>query len=122
MSLSRRRVQLKSVLSAAARLGAIAATLAVAGCASDQEYRREAYLRQQQAMHAAAERARRETELEDDGLPSQIPPPANRKPEIDDPREPYSPNYGKTAAAPQRTTMLPTADDAAGAPRRVATY
>jgi len=32
--------------------------------------------------------------MEDDGLPAQLPPPLHRKSEVDDPREPFSPNYG----------------------------
>lgn len=32
--------------------------------------------------------------MEADGLPAQLPPPLHRKPEVDDPREPFSPNYG----------------------------
>lgn len=38
-------------------------------------------------------------EVEADGLPSQL-APRNRRPEPDDPTEPWSPNYGKVS--PQR--------------------
>ena len=33
-------------------------------------------------------------EMEDDGKPAQVPPPARARAERDDPREPWSPNYG----------------------------
>lgn len=33
-------------------------------------------------------------EMEDDGKPAQLPPPARVRAERDDPREPWSPNYG----------------------------
>ncbi len=54
--------------------------------------------------------------IEDDGLPSQMPPPHRRIGEPDDPREPYSPNYGgaapnrqaASAAAPARDGMMPS--------------
>lgn len=86
-------------------LGALlTAAGAVAGCATDQDYRREAaYARDAAAVRGPMSHARAaEPELEDDGLPSQVPPPANRRLEPDDPREPFSPNYGKTAAAEPR--------------------
>jgi hypothetical protein len=37
-------------------------------------------------------------EMEDDGIPVQSPPLASRPRMPDDPREPYSPNYGRSAA------------------------
>jgi hypothetical protein len=33
-------------------------------------------------------------EMEDDGKPAQLPPPLRAQAEQDDPREPWSPNYG----------------------------
>jgi hypothetical protein len=44
-------------------------------------------------------------EVEDDGLPSQAPPPARIRQMPDDPSQPYSPNYGgpnPASSAPER--------------------
>ncbi len=38
-------------------------------------------------------------ELEDDGLPPQSPPPRSIRAALDDPNEPWSPNYGRTVGA-----------------------
>lgn len=93
-----------------ARLAMIgAAACALAGCATDEEYRRAVYARDAARQNVAQQQQQQrqrptEPEVEDDGLPSQVPPPANRRREADDPREPYSPNYGAPvtpAAAPQ---------------------
>lgn len=43
-------------------------------------------------------RAYAEVDLEDDGREAQQPPLVMRKPEADDPSEPYSPNYGRVSA------------------------
>lgn len=93
---SRRGVQCTPFCASVARSALLVAALALAGCASDGEYRREAYAREAQAMNSsiAAQRVG-EPELEDDGLPGQVPPPLDRRREPDDPREPYSPNYGQ---------------------------
>ena len=56
-------------------------------------------------MRATPQVRQQPQELEDDGLPPQVPPPVNRKREPDDPREPYSPNYGNPAPAPQRAAF-----------------
>lgn len=53
-------------------------------------------------------------EIEDDGREGQVPPPRAIRQEPDDPREPYSRNYGKVAAPPAPTT--PAARAAAPAP------
>lgn len=53
----------------------------LSGCASSSEYDQSWYGGDRVAM-------------EDDGLPAQLPPLHRRKPETDDPREPFSPNYG----------------------------
>lgn len=93
----------------------IAVALSVAGCASDRDHRRDAYAHQAHAaQQAMTQRPPAESELEDDGLPSQAPPPANRRPEPDDPREPYSPNYGRTVPlpAPVRADTMPVAKEA----------
>lgn len=100
------------------RVGALSMTLAVAACASDEEHRRDAYGHsggypqqgyihpQHTAMAAGAanrgpytqHQKSRQPDVEDDGLPSQVPPPVNRKRELDDPSEPFSPNYGNPNA------------------------
>lgn len=86
----------------------LAASSSLAGCATDEEYRREAMMRRQAAIVA---HQAREAELEADGLPSQMPPPVNRRREPDDPSEPFSPNYGRSPVAPQRTTIAPDPHD-----------
>lgn len=45
-------------------------------------------------------------ETEGDGLPAQIPPPKERSIVPDDPREPFSPNYGPPVA-PARAAATP---------------
>jgi hypothetical protein len=79
----------------AARCVALGALFAMGGCASDEEYRRKVYgdPQQQMAMRGPV-RAAKPVEVEEDGLPSQVAPPPNRKSEPDDPNEPFSPNYG----------------------------
>lgn len=104
--LLRRRVDRARAASAVVRCALLASALTLAGCASDEEYRREAYA-QAHAMRATPPVRDQVQEMEDDGLPPQVPPPANRKPEPDDPREPFSPNYGKPAPAPQRAAFAP---------------
>jgi hypothetical protein len=109
-----------------ARLVLAAVTLSAAGCASDAEYRRQVhgqhvYTQQAQAMRGAIAPPRAaEPELEDDGLPPQVAPPVNRARTPDDPREPYSPNYGNPAAA-RRADAAMSGAAVAYAPRRVAT-
>ena len=43
-------------------------------------------------------RAYAEVELEDDGGEAQQPPLVRRQPQVDDPNEPYSPNYGRVTS------------------------
>jgi hypothetical protein len=126
---SRRGVVLKSPAAGLARIAVAAVALSVAGCATDEEFRREreAYMRHVQAQQQAMAPRVREPELEADGLPSQVAPPVNRRRDADDPSEPFSPNYGKPnsgspGAGPQRTTIAPTPDDAPTAQRQVASY
>lgn len=96
----------------------LTAALALAGCASDEAHRREAYA-QANAMRAMPP-VQQPAEVEDDGLPAQVPPPRNRKPEPDDPREPYSPNYGRPHVVPQRAALTVPAEQVQ--PRRTATF
>jgi hypothetical protein len=53
-------------------------------------------------MHLAGVRV----EIEADGLPAQI-APRNRPTEPDDPREPWSPNYGTVPPAPRTAVATP---------------
>jgi hypothetical protein len=96
----------RDIVMAVARCALVAAALAAGGCASNHERREQARAAHQAyAMRTAAA----QQELEDDGLPAQVPPPANRRREPDDPREPYSPNYGASApssvSADRRASM-----------------
>lgn len=87
------------------------------GCASNEAYRAQVYgggdYPHQQ--HASAQNARApavrqrppEPEIEDDGLPSQVAPPARRAREADDPTQPYSPNYGGGGSLPSQRAETP---------------
>ena len=119
----RRCVERLGVRAPLAGAALLTLTISLSGCASDEERRREAYAQAAQARYEAARQRQQEPELEDDGLPSQVAPPARRNVEPDDPREPYSPNYGRTGSAPasQRAAAagpLP----GPGPARRSATY
>ncbi len=104
---SRRGVPRSSRMPHVVRAAALAATLSMAACASDSEHRRQTYAHDAQIARGAMVQSRAaEPEVEDDGLPGQVPPPLNRRREIDDPREPYSPNYGNPNAAPQRAAAV----------------
>lgn len=67
-----------------------AAALLEAGCATDNN----AYNAGAPANVAYVRQASAATEMEEDGLPSQVPPSANIRQLPDDPSEPYSRNYG----------------------------
>jgi hypothetical protein len=67
-------------LSVVAFFALLGATLVTAGCAHTE------------AEQSAA--ASPSSRIEDDGLPSQVAPPAGIRQQPDDPSEPYSPNYG----------------------------
>jgi hypothetical protein len=59
--------------------------------------------------YAATDRDGRAVEIEDDGLPVQTPPLVSRQRLPDDPREPFSPNYGRDGvASPPVAGPLPT--------------
>lgn len=62
--------------------------LSLAGCASTQNYQSA------HVGHPATRVAAAVTEVEDDGLPAQAPPPSSVRHQPDDPSEPWSPNYG----------------------------
>lgn len=115
---------------------ALSLSLTLAACASDEEHRREAYGQHpgttgdhyqrgsanpshQSAMVAGAANQTghpahksRQPDVEDDGLPSQVPPPRNRKHEADDPSEPFSPNYGNPNARRAPSAQHPPARQA----------
>lgn len=56
-------------------------------------------------------------EMEDDGMEAQVPPPKRVREEPDDPREPFSRNYG-TVAPLRRAEALPVAREAMPPPAR----
>jgi hypothetical protein len=109
MLASRRSVVLRFAAASRALVVFTAVGLVLSGCAKDEQYRQEAYATQTRVSgQAIALNSKAEPELEEDGLPSQMAPPANRRQDPDDPREPFSPNYGKTATPPLRTTSVET--------------
>jgi hypothetical protein len=81
--------------------------LLAAGCASDEAGRYEAsqpaYMSRYPGDPAVAPPAQVASAptvvIEDDGLPSQLPPLRRPVPEPDDPTEPFSPNYGLPPSA-----------------------
>lgn len=78
-----------SALITTARACVIGATVVAGGCASQQAANRPAT----QVAVAAPQPQGMRVEIEDDGLPSQLAPRVRRQ-VPDDPREPWSPNYG----------------------------
>lgn len=114
-----RCAQLRSSARVLARAAVIGITLAMTACASDEEYRREAYGDQYayadprsrygtvRPQGQDGQPAQRKADVEDDGLPSQTPPLKSRRTEPDDPREPFSPNYGSPAGTPRPAAPAP---------------
>ncbi len=89
------------VLSVRSAFGASFALLALsglAGCAASQASTPPARI-SASPPYVSGNSGPPSIDIEDDGLPAQTPPLAGRKSEPDDPREPYSPNYGRTSAA-----------------------
>lgn len=85
------------------RLGAgviLVTAFAVAGCASRAPtYARAPVYEPARHYHAPARvagyRHPKRVEVEGDGIEAQTPPPMVRPPVVDDPTEPFSPNYGR---------------------------
>ncbi len=89
---------LRTALLSTARIGVIGLAVVAAGCASGKS---EPF---PQSSHVAAPghpnvAGQWKVEIEEDGLPAQL-APRQPRPVADDPREPWSPNYG--GRAPQR--------------------
>jgi hypothetical protein len=85
----------------AIRAGLIGLFALLAGCASERGPTHSSASTTGAPMHLAGVRV----EIEADGLPAQL-APRNRAIETDDPREPWSPNYG--TVAPAKTTAQST--------------
>jgi hypothetical protein len=79
---------------AAASLALLVA-LGLGGCAGSQSYDEGSWLGGSSPPPRLA--------MEDDGMPAQIPPLRKPQPEKDDPREPYSRNYGPPPAPEEKT-------------------
>lgn len=60
-----------------------------------------------QAVPSEYHREHARVEMEDDGLPVQAAPVRRRKPEPDDPSEPFSPNYGEAPRVKQAQAAMP---------------
>ena len=79
----------KSFCACLVRVAACIALVAMAGCASNSDrYASNGQQPSTQVAHAVA------VDVEDDGLPSQAPPPVRIHDIPDDPSEPFSKNYG----------------------------
>ena len=87
-----------------ARAVAVGLLLSLTACASDKSAQLPPAFSDSPPSYTAEVRPPRIT-TEDDGLPAQ-PPPLHRLAGADDPREPWSPNYGATPAS--RMAELPT--------------
>lgn len=96
----------------AARAGLIGLLAVLAGCANERGATTTSSTSQATPMHMAGVRS----VIEADGLPAQL-APRDYKPGADDPREPWSPNYG--SAHPARTTEAEPAPVAPASPARV---
>jgi hypothetical protein len=85
---------------------ALAALLGLSGCSSAGTTQYSA----ENTQVAPARIAQAATEVEDDGLPSQSPPPVRIHQMPDDPNEPFSRNYGggNPAAVPAEAHDTPT--------------
>lgn len=77
------------------RTAIVGLLLALTACASDRTAQYQAPFGDTPPSYSAEARPARIV-TEDDGLPAQ-PPPLRRSAGIDDPREPWSPNYGSVA-------------------------
>ncbi|MCH9807053.1 MAG: hypothetical protein K0U74_04915 [Alphaproteobacteria bacterium] len=69
----------------------------LAGCAKNSSHQPHARI-YQPAPQVAGYRQQHRVEVEDDGIEAQIPPPLHRRKVVDDPTEPFSPNYGRFSA------------------------
>lgn len=91
----------RSVRLGAMSAGLVGLTAMLAGCASERGATYSPSSAASVPMHHAGVRV----EIEADGLPAQL-APRNHTIPADDPREPWSPNYG--SAPPAKTGSLPT--------------
>lgn len=73
-------------------ISVVALSLSVAGCASKATPPPQARV-YQPPVNVAANQYR--LRIEDDGIEEQLPPRRSKKPVVDDPTEPFSPNYGR---------------------------
>jgi hypothetical protein len=85
----------------------------LAGCAQDQSHHAAYDPRVAAPPYHVAADATRKPDLEDDGREAQIPPPRKSQPEPDDPREPWSRNYGSQPPV-QRADAPPAARNGLG--------
>ena len=114
----------------AARIAVLGLAAVAAGCASSHSQSTAAY----RGAHpypgtvvysspATPPPARRRVEMEEDGMEAQPPPVRRYKPEMDDPSQPWSPNYGTRQPVRKAGPQAPhgyTADAAMGPVRREA--
>lgn len=97
----------RSAYSASRALVGLTAVLAasIGGCSHRAEYGppHASRLAPPVAVAANAAETSPRPDLEDDGLPAQTPPLLNRQRHLDNPAEPFSPNYG---SAPVRSAAV----------------
>ena len=92
----------------AARVCVIGLGVVASGCAANKQptYVGGPYAGAHQVAPSRVNELRK-VEIEDDGRPAQSPPVRKMRPEEDDPTQPWSPNYGKGAAAPASEPAVP---------------
>ncbi len=91
--------------------------LASGGCSSTGHMHGQTWSRSTEPPARIAAEASAKTELEEDGLEAQIPPPPTIRLAPDDPSEPFSPNYGHPVGTP---TVAPATPPPPPKPRPVA--
>lgn len=112
----------------AARIAVLGLAAAAAGCAASHGQSAASYRGHHPypgtvvySSPATPPPARRRVEMEEDGMEAQPPPVRRYKPEMDDPSQPWSPNYGTRSPVRKAGPQVPhafTADAASGPPRR----
>lgn len=96
---------------APSRVILLAAAFALAGCSQHTAQQTAAYDPRVTAPpdHVSPDTGRK-PDLEDDGREAQLPPVKKPRPEPDDPREPWSPNYGRAAPVQRADAASPIPD------------
>jgi hypothetical protein len=86
----------------------VAAGLALSACSSRPQSHQVSWSAAGEPQGAPMVQVRREAEVEDDGMEAQVAPPPSIRLAPDDPKEPWSPNYGaRPADSPPAPAVKP---------------